>query len=78
MCSLNEYSSTQNVSFFVGTWNLNGKPPDERLDSWLFPLKTNPADIYMIAFQEIVELTASQILQTDPAKRYVFKLLQSV
>jgi hypothetical protein len=26
-------------------------------------------DVYMIAFQEIVELTAGQILQTDPAKR---------
>jgi len=30
---------------------------------------TSRADIYAIAFQEIVELTAGQILQTDPAKR---------
>jgi hypothetical protein len=27
------------------------------------------ADVYMVAFQEIVQLTAGQILQTDPAKR---------
>lgn len=58
--------------------------PDEALDDWLFPpgseayvisspacLRSDPdrADIYAIAFQEIVELTAGQILQTDPAKR---------
>jgi hypothetical protein len=43
--------------------------PDEPLDSWLFPPGTEDADIYAIAFQEIVQLNAQQILQTDPAKR---------
>jgi len=69
------------VSIFSGTWNLNGKVganyrvvligqrPDEPLDSWLFPPATEDADIYSIAFQEIVQLNAQQILQTDPAKR---------
>lgn len=28
-------------------------------------------DIYAVAFQEIVELTAQQIIQVDPAKRSV-------
>jgi len=41
------------------------------LDSWLFPPGAEDADIYSIAFQEIVQLNAQQILQTDPAKRYV-------
>jgi hypothetical protein len=36
----------------------------------LFPPGTDDADIYSIAFQEIVQLNAQQILQTDPAKRY--------
>lgn len=31
-------------------------------------------DIYAIAFQEIVELTAQQIIQVDPAKRSVQQL----
>jgi hypothetical protein len=66
---VNEFSQPRHVTIFSGTWNLNGKPPDEALDSWLFPDNTTPADIYAIAFQEIVELNAQQILQTDPAKR---------
>ena len=65
----NEFSSTRNVTIFSGTWNLNGEAPGEPLDDWLFPSGSPDADIYMIAFQEIVQLNASQILQTDPAKR---------
>nr|XP_018264769.1 phosphatidylinositol phosphate phosphatase [Kwoniella dejecticola CBS 10117]OBR86927.1 phosphatidylinositol phosphate phosphatase [Kwoniella dejecticola CBS 10117] len=69
---VNEYSRTKVLSIFSGTWNLNGKAPDEALDEWLFPPSDRP-DIYMIAFQEIVELTAGQILQTDPAKKRVWE-----
>nr|XP_019050419.1 phosphatidylinositol phosphate phosphatase [Kwoniella bestiolae CBS 10118]OCF29349.1 phosphatidylinositol phosphate phosphatase [Kwoniella bestiolae CBS 10118] len=68
---VNEYSRTKVLSIFSGTWNLNGKAPDEALDTWLFP--PSKPDIYMIAFQEIVELTAGQILQTDPAKKRVWE-----
>jgi hypothetical protein len=25
------------VTIFSGTWNLNGKAPDESLNPWLFP-----------------------------------------
>lgn len=73
------------MTLFSGTWNLNGKvsaalkpfsgeptvyqAPDESLESWLFPPGAEDADIYAIAFQEIVVLNAQQILQTDPAKR---------
>ncbi|KAL7419534.1 Inositol-1,4,5-trisphosphate 5-phosphatase 1 [Cryptotrichosporon argae] len=69
----NEYSTSRAVAVWVGTWNLNGKPPTERLDDWLFPLAAPDADIYSIAFQEIVELTAGQILQTDPAKKRMWE-----
>ncbi|ODO04590.1 hypothetical protein I350_05196 [Cryptococcus amylolentus CBS 6273] len=68
-----EYTSHRHVSIFSGTWNLNGKAPNEPLDPWLFPPDTADPDIYMIAFQEIVELTAGQILQTDPAKRRMWE-----
>nr|XP_031862893.1 uncharacterized protein CI109_001367 [Kwoniella shandongensis]KAA5529965.1 hypothetical protein CI109_001367 [Kwoniella shandongensis] len=70
---VNEYSSTRVITIFSGTWNLNGKAPDEALDSWLFPPNTPEPDIYQIAFQEIVELTAGQILQTDPAKKRMWE-----
>lgn len=49
------------------------KAPNEALDSWLFPPNASEPDIYMIAFQEIVELTAGQILQTDPAKKRMWE-----
>ncbi|WRT65736.1 uncharacterized protein IL334_002684 [Kwoniella shivajii] len=73
MTRMNEYSKPKFLSIFSGTWNLNGKAPDEALDSWLFPPNTTEPDVYMIAFQEIVELTASQILQTDPAKKRMWE-----
>ncbi|KAL7415255.1 Endonuclease/exonuclease/phosphatase [Mrakia frigida] len=65
-----EYSSTKNILVFTGTWNLNGKPPGESLLPWLFPSanSSNEPDIFSIAFQEIVPLTAQQIVQTDPQK----------
>ncbi|XAO22935.1 hypothetical protein I312_101710 [Cryptococcus bacillisporus CA1280] len=69
----NEYSSNRKVTVFSGTWNLNGRAPNEALDSWLFPPNASEPDIYMIAFQEIVELTAGQILQTDPAKKRMWE-----
>jgi len=64
-----EYSVPRDMVFFSGTWNVNGKPADEPLNPWLFPDNTPKADIYAIAFQEIVELTPQQIVQTDPGKK---------
>lgn len=44
----------------------------EPQEAWCLSLQLiYSADVYMVAFQEIVQLTAGQILQTDPAKRYV-------
>ncbi|KAH9971347.1 inositol polyphosphate phosphatase [Lactifluus volemus] len=64
-CSLSEYSTTKTATIFVGTWNLNGRPPSESLMPWLFPRE----NLMVIGFQEIVPLTAQQILQTDPEKK---------
>ncbi|CAK5262838.1 unnamed protein product [Mycena citricolor] len=71
---INEYSSTRQCSLFVGTWNLNGRPPSESLLPWLFPRETkSEPDIFVLGFQEIVPLTAQQIVQTDPEKRRVWE-----
>lgn len=32
-----EYSRERDLKIWVGTWNLNGTPPGERLGDWLFP-----------------------------------------
>ncbi|KAL1411631.1 Inositol-1,4,5-trisphosphate 5-phosphatase 1 [Vanrija albida] len=68
-----EYATPRPVTIFSGTWNVNGKAPVGVLDPWLFPNAADRADIYAISFQEIVELTAQQIVQTDPAKKRVWE-----
>ncbi|KAH8094819.1 inositol polyphosphate phosphatase [Cristinia sonorae] len=72
---LGEYSTTQPCTIFAGTWNLNGRPPSsESLLPWLFPRNNVPdPDILVLGFQEIVPLTAQQIVQTDPEKRRVWE-----
>ncbi|KAG8890530.1 inositol polyphosphate 5-phosphatase [Tulasnella sp. 332] len=67
---ISEYSTRQTATIFIGTYNLNGKPPSESLLPWLFPstIDAEP-DIIVLGFQEIVPLNAQQIIQTDPAKK---------
>jgi hypothetical protein len=63
-----EWSSMQSLKVFAGTYNLNGRDGDENLMPWLAPQGQIDADIYAIGFQEIVELTPSQIVSADPIK----------
>ncbi|KAF8504208.1 DNase I-like protein [Gautieria morchelliformis] len=66
---LSEYSSTEFSTIFVGSWNLNGRLPSESILPWLFPRSSGPdPDLFALGFQEIVPLTAQQIIQTDPEK----------
>ncbi|KAK0230560.1 inositol polyphosphate phosphatase [Armillaria fumosa] len=69
---LGEYSTTKKCTIFTGTWNLNGRPPSESLIPWLFPRESKP-DMFILGFQEIVPLTAQQIVQTDPEKRRMWE-----
>ncbi|KAI0265790.1 SacI homology domain-containing protein [Gloeopeniophorella convolvens] len=78
---LSEYSTTKTCTAFVGTWNLNGRPPSESLLPWLFPRETLPEpDMMVLGFQEIVPLTAQQIVQTDPEKKRIWenKILETL
>ncbi|KAI0335627.1 inositol polyphosphate phosphatase [Cubamyces sp. BRFM 1775] len=72
---LSEYSTTKQCTIFAGTWNLNGRPPSsESLLPWLFPRPNAPEpDLFVLGFQEIVPLTAQQIVQTDPEKKRVWE-----
>ncbi|KAG0244691.1 Endonuclease/exonuclease/phosphatase [Mortierella sp. GBAus27b] len=51
---------------FVGTWNVNGKSPTSKLDSWLKVEGTQP-DIYVLCFQEL-DLSTEAYIITDAAK----------
>ncbi|THH12240.1 hypothetical protein EW145_g127 [Phellinidium pouzarii] len=71
---LSEYSSTKLSTIYVGTWNLNGRPPSESLLPWLFPRQNFvEPDMLVLGFQEIVPLTAQQIVQADPEKRRIWE-----
>ncbi|KAL8153693.1 LOW QUALITY PROTEIN: hypothetical protein V2J09_011453 [Rumex salicifolius] len=64
----------QNHSVFVGTWNVGGKSPPSHmnLDEWIHAAP--PADMYVLGFQEIVPLNASNILGAEdhgPCKKWI-------
>jgi hypothetical protein len=67
-----EYSSVREIKIFAGTFNLNGKTADVDLSCWLFPDnpdKDSLPDIFLIGFQELVELTPGQILNADSSRK---------
>ncbi|KAK9236277.1 SacI homology domain-containing protein [Lipomyces kononenkoae] len=66
-----EFTSSREISIFAGTFNLNGFLYEGDLSPWIFPPDSGvqDPDLIVLAFQEIVELTAGQILSADPAKR---------
>ena len=69
-----EYSTTNTINVWVGTFNVNGKDHGitENLSAWCWPSETdgrNTPDIFAVGFQEMVELVPTQMLSTDPVRR---------
>lgn len=68
-----EFTSFESISVWVGTFNLNGRTDGirEDLSPWLFPppIEHELPDIYVVAFQEIVELSPQQIMNSDPTRK---------
>ncbi|KAF2759416.1 hypothetical protein EJ05DRAFT_531518 [Pseudovirgaria hyperparasitica] len=69
-----EYTSSDTIRIWAGTFNLNGKTNGLRddLSPWLLPkidAAQESAEIVAVGFQEIVELSPQQIMSTDPARR---------
>jgi inositol-1,4,5-trisphosphate 5-phosphatase len=69
-----EYSESEMINIFVGTFNLNGKTNgiNSDLSLWLCPdvdASQQCPEIVAIGFQEIVELSPQQIMSTDPDRR---------
>ncbi|PHH74230.1 hypothetical protein CDD82_5041 [Ophiocordyceps australis] len=72
-----EYTSFEKISIWAGTFNLNGRTQgiDKDLSPWLLPrsLDADLADVYVVAFQEIVELSPQQIMNSDPSRRHLWE-----
>ncbi|KAG5929728.1 hypothetical protein E4U42_004887 [Claviceps africana] len=73
-----EYTSSETITIWTGTFNLNGRTDgiDHDLSPWLFGASTGGSeqpDIYAVAFQEIVELSPQQIMNSDPSRKHLWE-----
>jgi len=59
------YISNKDVRVMTGTWNVAGRAPsdDLDLDEWL--CTQEPADLYVLGFQEVVPLSAGNVLGAE-------------
>ncbi|XP_076663441.1 oculocerebrorenal syndrome of Lowe [Andrena cerasifolii] len=63
-CKEDDYTYSKTFRIFIGTWNVNGQPPNDiKLYQWLSCDKT-PPDVYAIGFQEL-DLTKEAFLFND-------------
>ncbi|CAB5215983.1 unnamed protein product [Rhizophagus irregularis] len=63
---VNDFSSKSTINIFVGSINLNGcLPSGESLSPWLFAFDSHEPepDLFVIGFQEIVELIPNRLFQ---------------
>ncbi|XP_075487338.1 type I inositol polyphosphate 5-phosphatase 2 [Primulina tabacum] len=59
------YINTKDVRVTIGTWNVSGRLPNDNLDidEWL--CIQEPADMYILGFQEVVPLNAGNVLGAE-------------
>lgn len=53
------------LDIFIGTWNVAGQQPPTEISSWLFPNEQRGGegvDMYVLGFQEIVDLNATNMI----------------
>ncbi|KAL0409343.1 UNVERIFIED_CONTAM: Type I inositol polyphosphate 5-phosphatase 2 [Sesamum radiatum] len=60
-----QYINTKDVRVTIGTWNVAGRLPNDNLeiDDWL--CMQEPADIYILGFQEVVPLNAGNVFGAE-------------
>ncbi|XP_024969950.1 type IV inositol polyphosphate 5-phosphatase 3 isoform X1 [Cynara cardunculus var. scolymus] len=60
-----QYIEAKELKVSANTWNVGGKFPPEDLDIKHWLNVDNPSDIYVIGFQEIIQLNAANIFGTE-------------
>ncbi|XP_042512066.1 type I inositol polyphosphate 5-phosphatase 2-like [Macadamia integrifolia] len=63
-----QYISRKDVRVTIGTWNVAGRPPYDDLDIEEWLSMEEPADMYVIGFQEVVPLNAGNVLGAEDNK----------
>ncbi|XP_074317806.1 type I inositol polyphosphate 5-phosphatase 2 [Silene latifolia] len=61
-----QYINTKEVRLTIASWNVAGRHPsqDLEIEDWLC-INDNPADMYVIGFQEVVPLNAGNVLGAE-------------
>lgn len=72
-----DYTSSKDIRIWVGTFNLNGRTNgiNENLSAWLCP-EDDPEqqpEVVVVGFQEIVELSPQQIMNSDPSRKQAWE-----
>ncbi|KAG0650827.1 hypothetical protein D0Z07_2841 [Hyphodiscus hymeniophilus] len=73
-----EFQSSKTINIYCGTFNLNGRTSgiDKDLSSWLCPeleKSQRQPEIVAVGFQEIVELSPQQIMNSDPTRKQAWE-----
>ncbi|GBG34153.1 Inositol polyphosphate 5-phosphatase, putative [Hondaea fermentalgiana] len=63
-----EFTKYHDLKLFVTTWNVNGKKPSESLEALLSVGGAERPDIYVCGFQELVDLTAGNVVMDSASK----------
>ncbi|KAJ1558590.1 inositol polyphosphate 5-phosphatase, partial [Nowakowskiella sp. JEL0078] len=63
-----EFTTLERITVWTGTWNVNGKYPNESIGSWLFSSKGSNPVLYVVGIQEMIELTPGQVISIDTEK----------
>ncbi|XP_078179294.1 myo-inositol polyphosphate 5-phosphatase 2 isoform X2 [Carex rostrata] len=59
------YITKKDVRLMIGTYNVAGKSPSSEIDLSEWLCTEEPADMYILGFQEVVPLNASNVLGTE-------------
>ncbi|XP_011028235.1 PREDICTED: type I inositol 1,4,5-trisphosphate 5-phosphatase 2-like isoform X2 [Populus euphratica] len=63
-----QYINAKDVRVTIGTWNVAGRLPNEDLDIDCWLCTEEPADMYIIGFQEVVPLNAGNVLGAESSR----------
>ncbi|GKV25348.1 hypothetical protein SLEP1_g34800 [Rubroshorea leprosula] len=79
--SMAQTTEIREIRIFVATWNVGGKTPNYDLNLEDFLLADGSADIYVCGFQEIVPLSAGNVLvieDNEPAAKWLALICQAL
>ncbi|EDO16233.1 hypothetical protein Kpol_505p10 [Vanderwaltozyma polyspora DSM 70294] len=63
------YTSTDKMQVLAGTFNVNASTDDSNLSCWLYPIGNKfVPDVVILGFQEVIELSATSIMNADYSK----------